>query len=380
MHWTWFSAATARSGRSTRRPEQGRQARATARRAAILAFCLAPLLATGAAAGSAEENRLRGTIEARAIPLDEPPPSREAPEDGLAAASAIQRITTPAPALRIGVVPRGPAAKALAALQPVRQGLERAIGRPVEILPFASYSALVDAQAERRVEVAMLSAAAFADLQARCGCAEPVAAPAAEDGGIAYYGVLIVRSDAGKTRLEDLRGARLIAGPADSIGARRLQFAALAAEGIDPASFFGAIGTVASPVEALRQVLAGKADAALGWSSMEGEAAAGYSRGTLAMLAAADPAAPSGLSVIWRTPALAHGPVAALSTLPDRDKRALASYLVGLADADPAAYHALEPLYPGGYRMVGPADYRGAELLSGGARGGSGPVPSDQRS
>ncbi|MGQ7792086.1 phosphate/phosphite/phosphonate ABC transporter substrate-binding protein [Faunimonas sp. B44] len=308
------------------------------------------------------------------IPRDEPPslPSN-AGELPRTAPPAIQRIggrsgTEP---VRVGIIGRSPIAPFLERLAPFRDGLARALGRPVEIQPFATYAALVDAQVSNRVQLGLHSSASFAVAEAACACLEPLVAPAAEDGTLAFHGILVARRDAAKDGLDGLRGGHLVAGGPDSIGASRLPLAALAAEGIDP-SFFGRIESVHSPVEAMRMVLDGRADAALGWSTMTGDAAAGYSRGSLALLARLQEGAAGELAVLWRSPPLTHGPVAASTSLPEADRQSARGYFLDLAAADPETYGRIEPFYPGGYRAVGPDDYRSAALLAGGDGGKTG--------
>ncbi len=330
--------------------------------AAGLAIALGLALDSAAAV-----ERASGPLAQAAIPRDEPPslPSNldELPRT---APPAIQRIggrSGPEP-VRVGIVGRSPIAPFLERLAPFREGLARALGRPVEIQPFASYAALVDAQVSNRVQLGLHSSASFAAAEAACACLEPLVAPAAEDGTLAFHGVLVARRNAEKDGLDALRGGHLVAGGPDSIGASRLPLAALAAEGVEP-NFFGRIESVDSPVEAMRMVLDGRADAALGWSSMAGDPAAGYSRGSLALLAGLREGAAGALVVLWRSPPLTHGPVAVSRALPEADRQAARGFFLDLAATDPETYGRLEPFYPGGYRHVGPDDYRSAALLVG---------------
>ena len=96
----------------------------------------------------------------------------------------------------------------------------------------------------------------------------------------------------------------------------------------------------------------------------EGDAAAGYSRGTLADLAARGEITPDEFVVVWQSPPIAHGPVAVTTSLPAAEKAAIRSYLLGLANSEPAAYDALDPYYGGGYVSIEPKDYAAVELLA----------------
>jgi phosphonate transport system substrate-binding protein len=232
------------------------------------------------------------------------------------------------------------------------------------MLPMSSFGAMIDAQEQRRIDGGFYSAAAFALAQARCQCLEPIASPRAEDGTDAYHGVIVARRDSGITAVADLKGRTVAVGPLDSIGARRMQLAGLMAEDVDPASHFGAVLTVESAEEAIRLLLAGAADAAFAWSSLAGAEVSGYSRGTLAEMTGAGALSMDEVAVVWRSPAIPHGPFAVLATLADADKEKIGAYLVALERSKPAAYDILNPFYAGGYALADQADYAGLEVLA----------------
>lgn len=292
------------------------------------------------------------------VPQSAPPPETASPpaDEGLVPAP-------PRSPLRIGMVPGGDVRRLLAALQPFRSGLAAALDRPVEILTMSSYRALIDAQILQRIDVGFYSTAAYATAAAICRCVEPLVAPAAPDGTIAYHGIIVVGRNAPFASVADLAGAHVAAAGADSVGGRRLQLAGLAAEGIDPQRFFGRIEDAGSAVDAVRLLVAGGADAAFAWSSLQGDPQSGYSRGTLALLAGSGEIVMNELSVLWRSPALAHGPVAVASTMTEPEKQAIEAFLVGLFDSDPPSYELLDRRYGGGFRPVDAKDYASAALL-----------------
>jgi phosphonate transport system substrate-binding protein len=250
------------------------------------------------------------------------------------------------------------------ALGPVAVYLQEQLTRPVEFLPMASYDVMIDAQAQRRIDGGFYSAAAFALSDARCRCLEPLVAPRASDGTLAYHAVIVTRAASGISSVADLEGRTVAGGADDSIGARRMQLAGLMAEGVDPASFFGDVRDVGSAEEAVRLVAAGGADAAFAWTSLTGAAERGYSRGTLADLVAAGKIAMDALAIIWRSPAITHGPFAVARSMPDEEKAAVEAYLLALANSNPAAYDLLNPFYGGGYAAVDPQDYSGVKVLA----------------
>jgi phosphonate transport system substrate-binding protein len=265
--------------------------------------------------------------------------------------------------LRFAVLAGRSVAATMAAVGPVAEELERILGRPVEILPLASYAAMIDAQVQRRIDGGFYSATAFAAADSACNCLEPVVAPRASDGTLAYHAVIVTRAGSGIAALADLAGKTVAIGAADSIGSRHMQLAGLLAEGIDPAATFAAVVEADSAEAAVRLVATGGADAAFAWSSLAGGVAGGYSRGTLTQLAATGEVAMDALAVIWSSPPIGHGPFAVMRTLPGEDKAKIESYLAGLSAISPAAYDTLDPFYGGGYAPVDPQDYAGLETL-----------------
>lgn len=114
----------------------------------------------------------------------------------------------------------------------------------------------------------------------------------------------------------------------------------------------------------MRAMMSGAADAAFAWSSLAGNAARGYSRGTLADLVAAGEVAMDEIAIVWRSPPIAHGPFAVLSNLPAADKEKTASYLSALYARNPVAYDVLNPFHAGGYAAVDARDYSGLSALT----------------
>ena len=320
----------------------------------------APETASQTQPAPAETDELRGTAPPDAAIAETPAAPSVAPAEGTAPAAAVEVKPEP---LRFGVLAGRSVATTMAAVGPMAKELETLLGRPIEILPLISYDAMIDAQVQRRIDGGFFSAAAFAVADARCTCLEPLAAPKASDGTLAYHAVIVTRNGSGIGSLSDLAGKTVAIGAADSLGARRMQLAGLLSEGIDPAETFGAVLEVESPETAISLVASGSADAAFGWSTLSGAVETGYSRGNLTDLVAAGHISMDQLSVIWRSPPIGHSPFAVLRTLSDEEKAEIATYLVDLSTMNPAAYDMLDPFYGGGFVAVDPQDYSGLETL-----------------
>jgi phosphonate transport system substrate-binding protein len=295
-----------------------------------------------------------GSIEAA------PAPGGEEPASIISLPGESEPIAAP---LRFGIAAGGDLARTMAALRPLEAGLAAATGRAVEFLPMATYGAMIDAQVARRIDGGFYSAAAFAFAEAGCNCLEPLVAPAAADGTTAYHAVVVVRQFSPIRSPADLVGKIIATGPQDSIGARRMQLAGLAGEGLVE-SRISELRELGSAQQAVRLLLAGEVDAAFAWSSLAGDEAAGYSRGTFAELVAAGELDMNAIRIVWKSPPITHGPFAVASSLAAGMRQSIEDYFLALHESDPAAYDALNDIYGGGYRAVELADYAALAALT----------------
>ena len=309
-------------------------------------------------------------VEGEALPdlsqdIPGPYPDGEAVTDDDAGATVA--LTPPGerkPTFRIGFVPRGDVGRLLVDLDPMRKALARLLDRPVEILPIASLSALVDAQVLKRIDLAFMSTSAYVTADQLCRCVEPLVAPLASDGTVASYALIVTRRGSGLSGLADLEGRRIAVAAADSVAGRLYQLASLRADGIDPRIYFGPLTSTGSTVDALLHLRDGRADAAFAWSSLAGPVASGYTRGTFTTLISQGALTMNDIQIVWKSKPLTNGPVSVHKSLDAADKKALTDFLVSIAEKDPGTYDLLDPVYGGGYQPILPSDYHGASVLA----------------
>ena len=244
--------------------------------------------------------------------------------------------------LRVGVMAGPNAAYRMAQLEPFKLYLELRLSVPVEIVPMPNYRALIDAQAGSRLHYAIYSASAFAAAAAQCRCVEPIAVPMRAGGETGFHAVLIARSDGPIRTLADAEGKRLALAGADSVAGRLLPLKAFEDEGIDPSKFFADIVDADSPEMAVKALLAGDADIAAGWSSLSGDASAGYGFGVLATLVADGSLSMDRIRIVWQSPLIPFGPHVIRSDLPDELKALLSRSLTDIAFEDPRALDAVD--------------------------------------
>ena len=274
------------------------------------------------------------------------------PDPAPASATALRRHP-----LRFGFVAPDRPNEAIAHIDPFRRRLADTLGLEVRVTRFADERALVDAFAAGRIDYAPFTASGYAMTFRLCGCVEPVGVPRAADGTAGWRSVVVVRAASPVDRPAALAGKTLATAGEGSIGGRRLPLRLLAAEGVAGPSAPVAV-SYESPRAAMKAMLEGRADAAIAWSTLEGDLVEGYGRGTLHDMVAAGEVSMSDVRVVWSSPVLPHGPHAVRADLAEGPKRRLRDMLVDLDEVDPDAYEAVEPVFGGGFLRVGHTAYR----------------------
>ena len=250
--------------------------------------------------------------------------------------------------VRVGVVAANGAAYDIARLEPFRAYLQDRLGVPVEIVATASYAALIDAQASARVQYAIHSAASYVTTEAICDCVDPVALPAAFDGSRGFHAVLVAHAGSSIATIADAAGKRLALSGADSVAGRLVPLKALALQGIDP----GTIVTAADPEDAVTALFTDEADLAAGWSSLAGDAAAGYSFGVFTRMVSAGALAMDRLRIVWQSPLIPFGPHVLRRDMPAELKALIADALMAMANEAPDALDAVDRSSIGGGGFV----------------------------
>ncbi|ADZ72093.1 phosphate/phosphite/phosphonate ABC transporter substrate-binding protein [Polymorphum gilvum] len=242
-------------------------------------------------------------------------------------------------------------------LEPFREELEYRIGVPVDLFLIDSLAGLVDALVRGEVDYARLSASAYAAASTLCACVEPLVSPRATDLSAGFHAVLVTRAVDGLVTLDALKGRSLAVSDPQSVAGYRVPLAGLYAQGIDPSEHFSTLVHVAGPRDALRALIDRRVDAALVWSSLDGNPAFGYSLGTLNEAYVETRLDVSRLSVVWKSPRIPYGAHAVRTDLSKEFRGLLRERLVALQDDAPAAYFAVEPDMGGGFAPVTHDDY-----------------------
>ncbi|WP_457153983.1 phosphate/phosphite/phosphonate ABC transporter substrate-binding protein [Mesorhizobium sp. P5_C1] len=265
---------------------------------------------------------------------------------------------------RIGIVAEPGAGNTVPGLARLTDAYTKALGMKVEIVVARDYAALIEAQANARIEYAIYSATAYATASQRCGCIEPLVAPVDFDGAIGIRSVLLTR-DGKLPDLAAMESHRIAMAPSDSVGGSLLPLAALTAEGRKIAQDAPFLVHAESAAAAETMLLDGKADSLFGWvtAAADGrpeasgtQASGAQASGTQARLEAAGLSA-AALQVVWASGLLRYGPHAVRSDLDPEAKRRLTVFLTNLKSMTPDIYDLLESKHSGGFAIVVPKDY-----------------------
>ena len=258
--------------------------------------------------------------------------------------------------LRFGIVTSSRPDATADRAEPFRQRLADTLGVEVRTLRFPTERALIEAFADGRVDYAPFSASGYAMAWRLCGCLEPLGVARAADNTAGWRAVVVVRTGAAFDKPAALADKRLAVSGESSIGGRRLPLRLLEGEGLRGGTM-PKLETFDGPRAAVNALLSDRADAAIAWSTLEGDLVEGYGRGTLHDMVAAGELNMADVRVLWASPILPHGPHAARRDLAEGTKRRLRDMLVDLDEVDPDAYDAVEPVLTGGFLRIGHAAY-----------------------
>ena len=261
---------------------------------------------------------------------------------------------------RIGIVAEPGAGNTVPGLVVLTDAYTKALGMKVEFVVARDYAALIEAQANARIEYAIYSATAYATASQRCLCVEPLVAPVDSDGAIGIRSVLLTW-DGKLPDLAAMQSHRIAMAPSDSVGGSLLPLAALAAEGRKVAEDAPFLVHADSAAAAETMLVDGKADGLFGWVTAAADGQPQTS-GTQARLEAAGLSA-TALRVVWTSGLLRYGPHAVRSDLDPEAKRRLTVFLTNLRSQSPEVYDLVESKHSGGFISAAAGDYAMATAI-----------------
>ena len=245
---------------------------------------------------------------------------------------------------RIGILGGENTQDRLARYDAFKPLLEAHLKLPVKLFPAADYAGVMQGIAAGQLEAAEFGASGFAGAWLDCKCVEPVVVPQEADGSTYYYSVMVVRADSGIKTLADMKGRSLAWADPNSTSGYLIPSASLKAKKIDLAegAYFSKTGFSGGHEQGVVAVLNRQYDAAVTWTSGQGEEAEGYTRGALRSMVDKKMLQMSDISIIWMSGKIPNGPWAVRTALPAELKASFSAFMLDLPKSHRAVYDELE--------------------------------------
>lgn len=201
--------------------------------------------------------------------------------------------------LRLAFIPKNHEDAQANGYRLLAQALAGALDMAVDLVPAASYSAVVQGLQGGRIDVAELGPATYVQMQRSGASARPVAAMVKQPGVLTrYHALLIVRSGSRYRRWQDLRGATLsLVDPASTSGALLPRQAMRTQTGMRLEDYFSRVSYAGSHTRAIAAVDDGLVDAAF------------VSSDSLALAQQRKSVAAGALRTLWMSPPLPTDPL-----------------------------------------------------------------------
>lgn len=215
---------------------------------------------------------------------------------------------------------------------------------PVKLFPAADYAGVMQGIAAGQLEAAEFGASGFAGAWLDCKCIEPVVVPQEKDGSTYYYSVMVVRADSGIKTLAGMKGHSLAWADPNSTSGYLIPSATLKTTGINLAdgAYFSRTGFSGGHEQGVVAVLNKQYDAAVTWTSGQGEIAEGYTRGNLRSMVDRKMLKMSDINIIWQSGKIPNGPWAVRTALPAELKTSLTDFLLDLPKSNRKVYDDVE--------------------------------------
>jgi phosphonate transport system substrate-binding protein len=260
----------------------------------------------------------------------------------------------PVAELRIGLLGGENTSSRLARYDAFQHLLQEKLGVPVRMFPAADYAGVMQAMAAGQLDLAEFSPSAFAGAWLDCKCIDPIVVPQEKDGTIFYISVMITRKDSGITSLQQMKGHSLAWADPNSASGYLIPSATLKAAGIDLAdgAYFSHTGFAGGHEQGIIAVLNKQYDAAVTWTSGQGDIAEGFSRGALRGMVDRGMLKMSDVNIIWKSGKIPNGPWGLRSALPAQLKATFSDFMLDLPKSHKDIYDQIEQGSGVGYQKA----------------------------
>lgn len=238
--------------------------------------------------------------------------------------------------------------------------MSEALGVPVELFPASDYAGVMQGLLAGQLHQAGLGASVYAGIFLDDPDAvSPVLTSSNVDDTLGYYAVIYVRSDSEFQSLEDLQGASIAYADPNSASGYLVPRGELAAQGINDAEYFSRTGFGGGHEQAVVAVLNGQYDSGVTWTSLQGDASTGYTRGNLRRMVDNGLLNMDDIRIVWESNIIPNGPTVMRNDLPEEAKALAINMMLELKEADPECYADTVGGEGNGYVPIDHAFYEG---------------------
>ena len=264
------------------------------------------------------------------------------------------------PQLRIGLLGGENEADRMGRFGAYQALLQATFDVPVRLFAASDYAGVLQAFSAGQIEMASMGpsvyAGAWLDTNVRV---EPLLVPEERDGTISYVSVMVVRADSGITNLEGMRGKSLAWADANSASGYLVPRFLLrrAGLGMENGQYFSRTGFAGGHEQGIVALLQRQFDAAVTWTSGQGDIDQGHTRGNLRAMVGKGMLNMRDLRIIWTSDPIINGPLTVRSELPQSFKDDMTNFHLALPRTNPVIYEQIERGGGTGYRTVTHSQY-----------------------
>ena len=265
------------------------------------------------------------------------------------------------PQLRIGLLGGENEADRMGRFGAYQALLQQTFDIPVRLFAASDYAGVLQAFSARQIEVSSMGPSVYAGTWIDTnGGVEPLVVPEERDGTISYISVMVVRADSGITNLEQMRGKSLAWADANSASGYLVPRFSLRRQNIpvEGGQYFSRTGFAGGHEQGIIAVLQRQFDAAMTWTSGQGDVNQGHTRGNLRAMVEKGMLNMRDLRIIWQSDPIINGPLTVRTDLPAAFKQDIADFHLALPKSHPQIYEQIERGGGTGYRTVTHAQFQ----------------------
>lgn len=233
--------------------------------------------------------------------------------------------------LRIGMVPSSTKEDLETKFAPVQEYLARETGMTIQVEVADTYSGLVEAMRDARADIGLFGAFSYIIADQK-GKMDLLVVRERKDFGVSYNSVIIVRSDSDIFKPEDLRGKSIVFVDEASTSGHLIPLAFFKSRQLDLSSFLESHRFTGAHDTSIKEVLAGRTDAAA------------VSESLLNSLIATQTVNAEALRVIWRSAPIPGSPFVSRDGLSRKTKEKFINAMLTLHEKAPEVIASFDPL------------------------------------